>query len=131
MTDFCLGLTSITQQQVENAPLSQKAIAYFQQWLGKYSNFIFGSWGDYDRKQFQKDSKFHKLPYPIDSEQINLKKLFSANQGFSYTHGMAKALNLAGINLEGIHHRGIDDAKNIARLMPYILGREKIKYLKK
>ena len=44
---------------------------------------------------------------------------------------MAKALDLAGIKLEGIHHRGIDDAKNIARLMPYILGREKIKSLKK
>jgi inhibitor of KinA sporulation pathway (predicted exonuclease) len=124
LTDFCRQLTSITQQQVDNAPLYQIAIANLQQWLSQYSNFIFGSWGDYDRKQFQQDSNFHSVPYPIDSEHINLKKLFSKSQGFSYTHGMTKALELAGIELEGIHHRGIDDARNIARLIPYILGRK-------
>ena len=36
--------------------------------------------------------------------------------------GMKWALELAGIKLIGTHHRGIDDTKNIAKLMPYILG---------
>jgi inhibitor of KinA sporulation pathway (predicted exonuclease) len=124
LTDFCRQLTSITQQQVDNAPLYRIAIANFKQWLDRYSNFIFGSWGDYDRQQLKQDCNFHSLPYPINSEHINLKKMFSKSQGFSYTHGMAKALELAGIELKGIHHRGIDDARNIARLMPYILGRK-------
>jgi 3'-5' exoribonuclease 1 len=39
---------------------------------------------------------------------------------------MSEALKLAGIELLGTHHRGIDDARNIARLMPYILGKKKI-----
>jgi inhibitor of KinA sporulation pathway (predicted exonuclease) len=39
---------------------------------------------------------------------------------------MKQALQLAKIELEGTHHRGIDDARNIAKLMPYILGRKKI-----
>ena len=126
LTEFCLQLTSITQQQVDNAPTYEKAISNLQKWLSQYSNFIFGSWGDYDRKQFQKDSKFHQLAYPFDCQHINLKKLFSINQGFTYTHGMKQALELAGVRLEGIHHRGIDDARNIARLMPYILGIKKV-----
>jgi inhibitor of KinA sporulation pathway (predicted exonuclease) len=124
LTDFCRQLTSITQQQVDDAPLYSVAIANFKQWLYQYSNFIFGSWGDYDRQQLQQDCNFHSVPYPINSEHINLKKKLSQSQGFSYTHGMAKALELAKIELKGIHHRGIDDARNIARLMPYILGRE-------
>lgn len=126
LTDFCLQLTSITQEQVNNAPFYPEAITNLRQWLNQYPNFIFGSWGDYDRKQLQQDSNFHSVPYPINSEHINLKKLFSINQGFSYTHGMAKALELAAIELKGIHHRGIDDARNIARLMSYILGRKKL-----
>ena len=39
---------------------------------------------------------------------------------------MAQALKLVGIELQGTHHRGIDDAKNIAKLLPYILGQKQI-----
>ncbi|MDY7021491.1 MAG: exonuclease, partial [Cyanobacteriota bacterium] len=28
----------------------------------------------------------------------------------------------------GTHHRGIDDTRNIAKLMPYILGIKKLSY---
>ena len=128
LTDFCIQLTSITQEQVDNAPSYQEAIADFKQWLYQYSDFIFGSWGDYDRKQFQQDSKFHQLTYPISSGHINLKKLFFSNQRLKKRYGMAQALKIAEIELLGTHHRGIDDAKNIARLMPYILGRKKINF---
>jgi inhibitor of KinA sporulation pathway (predicted exonuclease) len=126
LTKFCQELTSIAQEQVDRAFTYQQAIANFQQWLYQYPNFIFGSWGDYDRQQFEQDSKFHKISYPISSEHINLKQLFTDNQGLSKRYGMAQALALAGIELIGTHHRGIDDARNIARLLPYILGREKI-----
>ena len=126
LTKFCQDLTSISQEQVDRAFTYQQAIANFQQWLYQYPNFIFGSWGDYDRQQFEQDSKFHKISYPISSEHINLKRLFTDNQGLSKRYGMAQALALAGIELIGTHHRGIDDARNIARLLPYILGREKI-----
>lgn len=38
--------------------------------------------------------------------------------------GMARALEIAGLPLDGTHHRGIDDARNMAKLMPYILGKK-------
>ena len=114
LTKFCQDLTSISQEQVDRAFTYQQAIANFQQWLYQYPNFIFGSWGDYDRQQFEQDSKFHKISYPISSEHINLKRLFTDNQGLSKRYGMAQALALAGIELIGTHHRGIDDARNIA-----------------
>ena len=128
LTQYCKQLTSITQQQVKGAPLYPKAIASFQKWLSEYDSYVFGSWGDYDRKQFIKDSKYHKLPYPFDTEHINLKKLFSQSQKVHRNYGMKQALEEAGINLEGRHHRGIDDARNVAALLPYILGRKQIAY---
>ncbi|MDY6938331.1 MAG: 3'-5' exonuclease [Cyanobacteriota bacterium] len=122
LTDFCRQLTSISQAQVDRAPTYPDAVDLMQQWLARYPNFLFGSWGDYDRKQFEQDSNFHRISYPIGAEHVNLKKFFSASQGLKKRYGMAQALELVGISLEGTHHRGIDDARNIAKLLPYILG---------
>jgi inhibitor of KinA sporulation pathway (predicted exonuclease) len=126
LTPFCKALTSITQKQVEQAPGYVEAITLLQKWLSNYPNTIFGSWGDYDYNQFKQDSKFHHIPFPITYPHINLKKLFHETQNLAKRYGMAEALELAGIELEGTHHRGIDDAKNIAKLLPFILGKQLI-----
>lgn len=126
LTEFCKSLTSIAQTQVEIAPTYPEAIALLKNWLSGYSNGVFGSWGDYDRKQFKQDSNFHQLPFPITYPHINLKQLFTETQGLGKRYGMAKALELVGLPLEGTHHRGIDDARNIAKLLPYILGQKKL-----
>jgi 3'-5' exoribonuclease 1 len=126
LTNFCKELTSITQTQVDSAPTFPEAIKSWQPWLAKFDKTIFGSWGEYDRKQFQQDSKYHRidLPDPVSSNHINLKELFSIAQKLNKRYGMAQALNLAGIELIGTHHRGIDDARNISQLLPYILGQK-------
>jgi inhibitor of KinA sporulation pathway (predicted exonuclease) len=108
LTEFCKSLTSISQAQVDRAPTYPEAIALLKNWLSGYSNGVFGSWGDF--------------AYP----HVNLKQLFSDKQGLRKRHGMAKALTLAGLPLEGTHHRGIDDARNIAKLLPYILERKQL-----
>lgn len=127
LTAFCTELTTITQAQVDAAPLYPEAIAAFQSWLSSYSDFVFCSWGDYDKTQLQRDSDFHGLPFPIGAPHLNLKKQFSLAQGLAKKQGMAEALALAGLDLQGTHHRGIDDVRNMARLMPYILGRQQFK----
>jgi 3'-5' exoribonuclease 1 len=128
LTPFCLQLTSITQLQVDTAPTFPTAIKVWQTWLSQFDTAIFGSWGDYDRHQLHQDSKHHQtdLPYPVSSNHINLKQMFSTTQSLTKPYGMAQALNLANIELTGTHHRGIDDARNISKLLPYILGRQAI-----
>jgi inhibitor of KinA sporulation pathway (predicted exonuclease) len=126
LTEFCKSLTSISQMQVDRAPTYLEASVMLKNWLSGYSNGVFGSWGDYDRKQFQQDSNFHQLPFPIAYPHVNLKKLFSETQGLPKRYGMEKALELTSLPLEGTHHRGIDDARNIAKLLPYILGQKKL-----
>lgn len=126
LTEFCKQLTTIAQEQVDRAPSYADAIAAFNAWKSAYPNALFCSWGDYDRKQFEQDSRFHKLPYPFASEHLNLKVLFTDTQKLPKRYGMNGALELAGIPLEGTHHRGIDDARNMTRLLPYILGTRKL-----
>ncbi|WP_013320295.1 3'-5' exonuclease [Gloeothece verrucosa] len=126
LTNFCKSLTSITQTQVDQAPSYPEAAILLKKWLSNYSNAVFGSWGDYDRHQFLQDSKFHQVPFPIAYPHVNLKQLFSERQGLPKRYGMKEALELAGLTLSGTHHRGIDDARNIAKLLPYILGRKQL-----
>jgi 3'-5' exoribonuclease 1 len=114
--------------EFQTAPIFPDAIKLWQPWLAQFDKTIFGSWGDYDRKQLQQDSKHHciDLPYPVSSNHVNLKELFSTAQGLNKRYGMAQALNLVTIDLTGTHHRGIDDARNISKLLPYILGKQTI-----
>lgn len=128
LTDFCKKLTSITQADVDTAPTYPEAIGTFKKWLNQYSGFIFCSWGDYDKGQFEQDCRFHRLPYPFDVKHLNIKKLFSERNGLKRKFAMAEALEIAGLTLNGTYHRGIDDARNIARLIPFAMGRDKLKF---
>ncbi|QDU48490.1 3'-5' exonuclease [Gimesia panareensis] len=126
LTPFCTELTSITQHDVETAPRFPEALDALLKWSESYDACLFCSWGDYDKSQFQQDCRYHGLAYPFGEAHLNLKKQFSKAQGSRKRFGMARALKLAGLSLEGTHHRGIDDARNMARLMPWILGEQKL-----
>ncbi|MDJ0712994.1 MAG: 3'-5' exonuclease [Prochloraceae cyanobacterium] len=122
LTEFCKSLTSISQQDVEVAPLFPDALKEFQSWFYPFGSYIFCSWGDYDRNQFKQDCTLHGVGYPFPGGHLNLKKAFSVATGSKKKFGMTGALEKLGIELEGVHHRGIDDAKNIARIVRAILS---------
>jgi inhibitor of KinA sporulation pathway (predicted exonuclease) len=50
----------------------------------------------------------------------NLKAGFAKRRRIKQV-GMATALRIAGLELEGEHHRALADAMNIARLLPWSL----------
>jgi inhibitor of KinA sporulation pathway (predicted exonuclease) len=117
LTPFCTELTGIRQSDVATAPLYPAVIGQLQSWLRGFDDYLFCSWGDYDRGQFIQDCAFHRIAYPFASAHLNLKAEFSRTLGLSKKLGMAAALRHLGLKLEGTHHRGIDDAKNMARIV--------------
>ncbi len=124
LTAFCTELTSICQNDIKDAPQFPEAISKLKTWMHEFPDYIFCSWGNYDKKQFQQDCSYHKIPYPFSEEHINIKKEFSEYIGVSKGFGMAKALAHLDIELQGTHHRGIDDARNIARIYRYMKTQE-------
>ena len=119
LTPFCTELTSIRQQDVDSALTFPACVDAFKTWLYRYRNFVFCSWGDYDRNQLQQDCDFHRIPNPISAPHRNVKRLFSERQGLGKKYGLAEAVARSGLSFTGTHHRGIDDARNIARLLPF------------
>ena len=122
LTSFCTELTSITQSDVEGAQEFPKAFQEFVDWSEGYEDIVFCSWGQYDKNQFIKDCNYHGIEYSLKADHINLKKQFSINLNLRRNYGMAGALRYAGLKMNGTHHRGIDDARNMARLLPTMLG---------
>jgi len=120
LTPFCSDLTSITQQQVDSADEFHDVLDRFVRWAAQYPNHLFCSWGDYDRKQLMRDCSFHRIRYPF-GDHLNLKRTFAQRMGLRKPEGMKGALRRVGLPLQGTHHRGIDDARNIAQLLPYIV----------
>lgn len=117
LTDFCTELTSISQAQVDSAPTYAETMAALVRWMSAFDDILFCSWGDYDRKQFQQDCRYHGVDYPFGERHLNLKAEFSMAIGQRRRFGLSGALKRLGLQFEGTHHRGIDDARNIARVV--------------
>lgn len=124
LTPFCTRLTSITQDDVDAAAGFAQVFDGLCRWIYAHpAPHVFGSWGDYDQRQFQQDCDFHVVPYALPHRHLNLKRAFSQQLSIPKKLGMAGALAHVGLALAGTHHRGIDDARNIARLLPFALGK--------
>ena len=121
LTTFCKDLTTIRQIEVEIAPTFPQAMQKFNQWLRAYRYYLFCSWGNYDRVQFERECAYHRVAYPFGKAHVNLKAQFAKAHKLHKPVGMTVALRKAGMTVRGTQHRGIDDAKNIARLLPFIL----------
>ncbi len=119
MSSFCTQLTSIYQTDVETAEEFPETFKAFMDWIGAESSVLV-SWGAYDLKQIKQDCQFHGIENPeIFQQHFNLKKAFSEVRNIRPC-GMKRALNILGIELLGTHHRGIDDARNIAKIFQSI-----------
>lgn len=121
LTHFCKDLTTIRQIEVDTAPAFPQAMQELRRWMRAYPHALFCSWGNYDRVQFERDCYFHRVDYPFGKSHLNLKHEYAIAQGLRKPVGMTVALRQVGLPLRGIHHRGIDDARNIARLLPFTL----------
>ncbi|MBO9341725.1 MAG: exonuclease domain-containing protein [Roseiflexus sp.] len=120
LTGFCTRLTGITQEQVASAPSFPEALDALKAWKEMSSDALFCSWGEYDRAQFVQDCAFHRVAYPFGAEHLNLKAAFARARGLHKPLGIAAALRSLGMAFEGTHHRAIDDARTIARIVRWV-----------
>ncbi|MCX4244313.1 3'-5' exonuclease [Paraliomyxa miuraensis] len=122
LTPFCTELTSITQEQVRHAPMLRIAIERLRRFLPQ--PVTLASWGAYDRNQFRRESQRKRIGLPWDQQHLNIKESFAKLVG--QRMGVGQALHRVGLRFSGTPHRGIDDARNIVRLLPFALGRTPI-----
>lgn len=121
VSPFCTELTTITQDLLyKNGVPLEEAI---ERLVAEYNPdlYTWASYGQYDLNMLKKQCKSFGIPYPMGDGHINVKVWFGEKFGLQKPTGMNGALHLLDIPLEGTHHRGIDDAKNIAKILHWCL----------
>lgn len=121
VSPFCTELTTITQELLdESGVLFEEAI---NELIDEYNPdlYTWASYGQYDLNMLKKQCKSFGIAYPMGEEHINVKTWFAEKFDLQKPTGMNGALHLLNIPLEGTHHRGIDDAKNIAKILHWCL----------
>ncbi|HEY8375040.1 MAG TPA: 3'-5' exonuclease, partial [Nannocystis sp.] len=129
LSEFCKDLTSIRQEDIDAAPTFPEVLAAHRAWLEGHGlfdsdgreRFAFVTCGDWDLATMlpvqcaAAGIDIGRLPRAY-RRWINIKKIFLATLGKPKSLGMPTMLSALGLQLEGTHHRGIDDCHNIARI---------------
>lgn len=124
LTPFCIGLTTITQSDVEAAASYDQVRVELEAFLDPFKDggYMWCSWGAYDAKQLE-----------LDATRLGCKAMFA---GIDHTNlkkwhwkihhcramGLQAAVKAHGIDWQGQCHRGIDDALNLGSLLRNILN---------
>jgi len=123
LTRFCTTLTSIEQCDVDHAPTLEEVLVLFDTWLASHGVDEAGAvsvWcGDWDLNTCLPNECRRKgltnLVPPVLREWCNLK--VPLREEIGKVKGMGHAMNRLGLELTGHVHLGIDDARNIAKIV--------------
>lgn len=127
LTEFCKQLTGVNQSEVATASEFPVVLEHFEQWLegwelGTRHRFCVVTDGPWDIRRFlSKQCEISQLPFPKWSRRwINVRKSY----GNFYDTGRLNLNNMLenlGLQFDGRPHCGLDDSKNIARIVCHML----------
>ncbi|RYZ53122.1 MAG: exonuclease domain-containing protein [Sphingobacteriales bacterium] len=122
VSPFCTQLTTITPALLEREGIGFEAACAILRDEFQAHQYTWASYGAWDRNMMRSQCNLLDIAYPFSAEHINVKEMFARRKGLKKRTGMNGALNILGLPLEGTHHRGVDDALNIARILSWSLG---------
>jgi inhibitor of KinA sporulation pathway (predicted exonuclease) len=126
LSEFCTFLTGIEQTTVDQARTIGEVYHDHIKWLHDHVPFgvpcIIATDGDWDlQTQLPRELRNKMLKRnKLYSTYINVKHEFEAIYA-TKARGMTNQLDFLGLTLDGRHHSGIDDTKNIAKIMLRII----------
>ena len=116
LSQFCKELTSISQENIDDADTFNIVCEEFQEWIGLEDDFVLCAWGSWDVKMLYSDCLLHELPTKWLNRSINIKRKHQKYHKLNEPMGLKRAIEAAGMEFTGIHHRAIADAENTAQL---------------
>lgn len=119
LTPFCKELTGITFEDLRGQLTFLEGIVKFYDFI---ENCDIYSCGDFDRKflineikEKDKNKEYELVSNRINAYHTDLKKIYTKITS-NKKAGMVGMANKLNIELTGKHHRGIDDARNLAKI---------------
>uniref|UniRef100_A0A6C0EG83 Exonuclease domain-containing protein n=1 Tax=viral metagenome TaxID=1070528 RepID=A0A6C0EG83_9ZZZZ len=127
LTKFCTDLTGITQEQVDAGKSFPDVFELHYEWIKKMTNnntryMTFVTCGDWDLMQMAKmEYKNWNLTPPKEYlRYINIKAMYTEHYN-KKAGGMYGMLMEMGLTLDGRHHSGLDDSRNIGKIFEKLI----------
>lgn len=122
VSPFCTELTTLTQNLLDNEGIALEDAFDILRAEYDSENLTWASYGNYDLNMLQDQARRFYVDYPLGDDHINVKTLFGEiHPTIRKSVGMQRALNELGFKLDGTHHRGVDDARNIAKILHWCM----------
>jgi inhibitor of KinA sporulation pathway (predicted exonuclease) len=130
VSQFCTTLTGIEAATVAQAPAFREVLQDLGQLHAQVPEIgepvtAWASFGAYDRRQFERQCAAEDVANPMALlEHTDIKPIVGMclGAGKKKSPGLARAMTRAGMEMQGRHHSGVDDARNTARLLAWALG---------
>lgn len=122
---FCTQLTSIVQENVDDAPPFKAVAKAVNDWLHTKvrianKSMVWISWGQYDFNKLIEDCSRSRVNNPLaGNSHFNIKR-YEALLSRSNEKGLDGVVKHYGLQWYGTHHRGVDDAINVANVYLHI-----------
>lgn len=127
LSDFCKQLTGVNQSEVDNASEFAVVLDHFEEWmeawsLGSTHTFAVLTDGPWDIFRFlSKQCELSSVPFPRWARKwVNMRKAY-CNFYDCKRCNLEQMLQNLGLQFEGRPHCGLDDSKNIARIVCHLL----------
>ena len=122
LTEYCISLTGLSQAHVDDALTLSEILAEFADFTTS-NDIAFQLVTDCSAdvvKFLAPECRRKRIPLPRWSlKWLDLGLLFKAKFSLEARRSLRVMLDMCGLEMEGTHHRGIDDARNIAQLLIY------------
>lgn len=134
VSPFCTALTGWTQMAVKYAPEIDEVLQNITNDFKMTKDTVWASFGEFDRVKLSSDEGLRggvfglygitraQNPFATARSHLNVKTLMAFKEKLSKEMGMDRALKYYGLELEGKHHNGADDAWNIAKILLKVLS---------
>ena len=122
VSDHCTALTTLTAADVARGISLREACRVLREEFAAGER-LWASFGDYDRKKFERECQAKGVAYPFGDAHLNVKNLFAVVYRLPHEVELDQVLGILGWPMEGTYHRGDADAWNIARVLAHILER--------
>lgn len=127
LTGFCTQLTGITQSQVDEAASFSKVLEKFEEWLQRHRlgtdfKFVIVTDGPWDMGRFlHTQCCLSGIEFPKYAKKwVNIRKTYS-NFYQCKRLSLKQMLELLDLQFVGRPHCGLDDARNISRVLLYLV----------
>lgn len=128
LTKFCTELTGITQEQVNSGKQFPAVLELHHRWINKMTNnntssMTFVTCGDWDLMKMAKIeyTNWNLTPPKEYLRFMNIKTMYTEfyNKKAGGMYGMLMDM---GLTLDGRHHSGLDDSRNIGKIFEKLIS---------